>query len=333
MNNIINPDAFRGTRALVTGGLGMLGSCIAQKLVKNGCKVTIADACIEPYGAKMFNLDGIQDKVEISITDIRDREAMKVLVRNKDLIFNLAGQVSHNDSLRDPFLDADINYIGHLNVVESVLHNNPEAKILYSGSRLQYGVIDTLPVQESHPLRPKTPYAFNKTVAENMYRFYFEIHGIRSVMFRIANPYGIRSQMQHAQYSIVNYFLRQAMENACIRIYGDGNQLRDYIYVEDLADAFLMAAVNPQADGEVLNLGGGAGTMFKDMVNIIIDTVGAGSVEHVPWPDGYINVETGDYYLDISKITKLLGWKPTTSLTDGIRKTHAFYKQFRQHYF
>jgi UDP-glucose 4-epimerase len=324
---------FTGARALITGGLGMLGSCIAHQLVKSGCSVTVADACIEPYGAKMFNLDGIRDNVELSITDIRDREAMKTLVQGQDFIFNLAGQVSHNDSLRDPFLDADINYIGHLNVVECVRKHSPKAKILYSGSRLQYGVINSLPVTEDHKLTPKTPYAFNKTVAENMYRYYYEQYGIRCVMFRIANPYGIRSQMKHARYSIVNYFIRLAMEDQPIRIYGDGKQLRDYVYVDDLVNAFMLAATTPEADGEVFNLGSGTGTPFKQMVTTIVDAVGKGHIQHVPWPENYVNIETGDYYLDIDKIKNTLDWEPQVSLPDGIQKTFEYYKAHQQHYF
>ena len=211
-----------GKQVMITGGLGMLGSSMAHQLVKYKAKVTIVDACIEPYGANMFNLEGIQGRVNLNIADIRDKEAIKFLVREKDIIFNFAAQVSHNDSIDDPFLDADINYIGHLNVLESVRQFNPSAKVLFSGSRLQFGPIESIPVGEDHPLRPMTPYAINKTMAENMYRFYHEVHGIPCIVFRIANPYGIRCQMKHSKYSIINYFIRKAMEDKPITIFGDG---------------------------------------------------------------------------------------------------------------
>ena len=326
-------EKLSGKRVMITGGLGMIGSTIANKLVNYNAIITIVDACIEPYGSNMFNLESIRDKVSISITDIRDKEAMKFLVRDQNIIFNLAGQVSHNHSIDDPFLDASINYIGHLNVVENVRKFNPKARILFSGSRLQFGPIERNPVDENHPTRPKTPYAFNKTVAENMYRFYYEVHGIPSVVFRIANPYGSRCQMKHSQYSIVNFFIRQAMENKTLTIFGDGEQLRDYIYVEDLADAFLLASVNDEAKGQLFNVGSGVGTKFKDMVNTVVDVVGNGKVVYVPWPDNYLNVETGDYVTNITKISKTLNWEPSIKLREGIKKTYQFYKHHYDHYF
>lgn len=324
---------LKGKRVMITGGLGMIGSTLAHELVKYNAIVTIVDACIEPYGANMFNLEGIRNQVEVSITDIRDKEAMKFLVRDKEIIFNFAGQVSHNDSIDDPFTDADINYIGHLNVLENLKQFNPNAKILFSGSRLQFGPIENIPVDENHALNPKTPYAFNKTVAENMYLFYNEVYNIPCVVFRIANPYGIRSQMKHSKYSIVNYFIRLAMEDKTMTIFGDGEQMRDYIYVEDLAEAFILAAINNNANGCVYNLGSGFGTKFKDMVNMVTEVVGKGEVVYVPWPDHYLNVETGDYCTNISKISKMLNWHPSVDLREGIEKTFAYYEQYKDYYF
>ncbi|MDA2915867.1 GDP-mannose 4,6-dehydratase [Nitrospinae bacterium AH_259_B05_G02_I21] len=322
-----------GKHVMITGGLGMLGSTMAHQLVKCKAKVTIVDACIEPYGANMFNLEGIRDQIDLNITDIRDKEAIKVLVKDKDIIFNFAAQVSHNDSIDDPFLDADINYIGHLNVLENVRKFNPKAKVLFSGSRLQFGPIESIPVDEDHPLRPKTPYAFNKTVAESMYLFYYEVHGIPCIVFRIANTYGIRCQMRHSKYSIVNYFIRQAMEDKPLTIFGDGKQLRDYIYVDDLVNVFLLASIIDEAEGRVFNVGGGIGTRFKDMMNMVAEVVGKGEVVHVPWPDNYLNVETGDYVTDISKVSTMLGWRPLVGLREGIEMTHAYYEKYRTYYF
>lgn len=325
-------EAMRGRKVMITGGLGMIGSAIAHKAVALGCRVTIVDACIEPYGANMFNLDSILDQVRINIADIRDKEAIKCLVKGQEIIFNLAGQVSHNDSMEQPFLDADINYIGHLNVLECLRRFNPEAVILHAGSRLQFGKIEKIPVDEKHPLNPRTPYAMNKTAAENMYLFYSQVHRIRCVLFRIANPYGPRSQMKHSKYSMVNWFIRQAMEDKPIRIFGDGRQVRDYIFVEDLAEAFLQAAGDAKSVGEIFNVGSGVGLRFKDMVETIIHIVGAGKVEFVPWPADYINVETGDYVTDTSKICRTLKWQPRTDFAEGVQRTYDFYKKNRAKY-
>ena len=325
-------SSFLGKEAMITGGLGMIGSTIARKLVKHGACVTIVDACLEPYGANMFNVDEIKDQIRISKADIRDTEAMRSLVKGKDFIFNLAGQVSHNDSINDPFLDANINYLGHLNVLENIKKSNPETVVVHAGSRLQFGKIQRSPVDEEHPLRPRTPYALNKTAAENMYLFYREMHGIPCVLFRIANPYGPRSQMKHGKYSIVNWFLRLAMENKTISIFGDGKQVRDYIYVDDVADAFLHAAANPRCHGKTFNIGSGKGTEFRHMVELIVATVGSGRVEYVPWPDTYFNVETGDYTADIRKITNTTDWKPHTDLKTGIELSYQYYSKNRDCY-
>lgn len=317
---------------MITGGLGMIGSALAHPLVKWGADVTLVDACIEPYGANLFNIEGIQEKLTLNISDIRDKESMKWLVRGKDIVFNLAAQVSHNDSMRDPYLDADINYLGHLNVLECLKKFNPKAVVLHSGSRLQFGKIDRIPVDEKHPLNPRTPYALNKTAAEDMYLFYRQMYGIPCVLFRIANPYGPRSQMKHHQYSMINWFIRQAMEGKTIRVFGDGDQIRDYIYVDDLAQAFLTAAVSDACYGETFNIGSGVGTKFREMAEGIVSVAGRGTLEYVPWPENYVNVETGDYVTNINKFSGLTGWNPKTSLREGLAATYAFYKKFRSHY-
>ncbi|MBU1735355.1 MAG: GDP-mannose 4,6-dehydratase [Verrucomicrobia bacterium] len=325
-------ELFSGKNVMITGGLGMIGSTIARKLVPLGARVTLVDAFIEPYGANDFNIEGIRNKVQVSVTDIRDKDAIQHLVKGQDVIFNLAGQVSHNDSLANPFLDAEINYIGHLNVLECVRRNAPEAVVLLAGSRLQFGRIEKNPVDESHPLRPRTPYALNKTAAENMYLFYHQVHRLRCVVFRVANPYGPRSQMKHSKYSMVNWFIRQAMDNQAIKVFGDGLQVRDYIYVDDLAEAFIRAAVSEACMGKVFNVGSGVGTRFKDMVETIVRAVGSGQIEFVPWPADYINVETGDYVTDIARIREAVGWRPATAFEAGIEMTVAYYRQNKSHY-
>lgn len=324
--------SLSGKRVLITGGLGMIGSTLAQRLVPLGAKVTLVDSCIEPYGANPFNIANIRSQVELNITDIRDKEAMKWLVRSQDIIFNLAAQVSHNDSIENPFLDADINYLGHLNVAENIRRFNPHAIVVFSGSRLQFGRIEYNPVDEAHPLNPRTPYALNKTAAEKMYEYYHEMYGISCILFRIANPYGPRAQMKHSKYCMINWFLRQAMEGKTISIFGDGDQVRDYIYIDDLADALLSAAVTPRCQGEIYNVGSGIGTRFKEMVDTIIAVVGNGKAECVDWPKNYINVETGDYITNITKLTEATGWTPSTDLRTGIQRTFDYYRGHRSYY-
>lgn len=325
-------NKIKNKKVLITGGLGMIGSTIAEKLVNFGTEVTVLDSMIKPYGGNFFNIENIKDRIKLNISDIRDKESLKVLVKDVDIIFNLAAQVSHNDSLENPMLDADINYIGHLNVLEAVRKYNPRAKILYSGSRLQFGKILKNPVNEDHPLHPLTPYALNKTAAENLYLYYHRVYGIPVVIFRISNPYGPRCQMQHSKYAIINWFIRNAMEDKEIKVFGDGSQMRDYIYVDDLADVFIKASIESKTSGEVFNVGSGVGTKFKDMVEIIVEIVGKGKIKNVPWPSDYLNVETGNYITDISKVQKFISWSPHYSLKEGIKNTVEYYNKFKKNY-
>jgi nucleoside-diphosphate-sugar epimerase len=331
MNNL--NKAYCGKNVMITGGMGQMGSTVAKLLVELGANVKIIDAMLPMYGGNEFNIHGLEDKIEVCYADIRDSPAMNRLVKNQDFIFNFAGQVSHNDSISNPDLDLAINCQGHLNVLNAVKNYNPNAKIMYSGSRIQFGKIVYLPVDEHHPRIPLSVYGVHKNTGEQYYQAYFKHHNIKTVCFRIANPYGPRAQMKHHKYTMPNWFIRQAMENKTIPIFGDGSQLRDYMYIDDLANAFVMAGASEKADGEVFNIGSGVGTRFVDMVTLIIKTVGSGKTTSVPWPKNYENVETGDYVANITKITKTLDWKPLVSLEAGIKKTVDYYKKNKQHYF
>lgn len=328
--NLLNQ--YRGKRVLITGGLGMIGSSIAQKLVSLESEVTLVDSMMVPFGANHFNIQGIRDKVKLSAADIRDPEIITPLITETDIIFNLAAQVSHNDSLDDPVKDAAINYNAHLQMLETIKKHNPKAVVIHAGSRLQYGKTESVPVSEDHPMKPLTPYALNKMAAEQMYLYYHRCYSIPVILFRIANPYGPRGQIRHSKYCIINWFIHEAIRDNEITVFGDGNQIRDYIYIDDLIDAMILAAVTPEAYGEVMNLGSGEGTRFIDMAKKVVSITGSGRVSQVPWPDSYINVETGDYISDISRIKNLVGWNPSISLDQGIEDTCSYYRKNLKHY-
>lgn len=326
-------DDYRGKKVLITGGLGLIGSNIASKLVEFGAEVTILDAMLPLYGGNLFNIEEIKDKITINIADMRDISALNFLVQKKDIIFNLAAQVSYIDSQSDPLLDLDINCKGHLLLLEACRNFNPGVKVIFSGSRLEYGEIaGKEKVAEDHPLRPKSFYGIHKVVGEFYHLMYYKLHGIRSVTFRIANPYGIRHQMKHSKYGIVNYFIKKAMNNEIIDIFGEGNQLRDYIYVEDIVFAMLAAGITGKADGEVFNLGSGSSIQFQEMVSAVVDIVGSGSIRKIPWPENYKIIEGGDFECNISKAEAILCWKPKYGLKEGIEKTVNFYKKYSKYY-
>jgi len=316
---------------LITGGLGFIGSNLAQRLVELGAKVTILDALLEPYGGNKFNVKEIEKEIELVDGNILDEKLVNEIVGDKDYIFHLAGQVGYLDSKQKPFVDLDFNGRGNLIVLEAVKEKAPRARLLFSSSRMVYGKISQLPVGESHPTEPLSLYGIHKLLGEKYYAYYAHNFGVHGVSMRIPNPYGPRQQMKHSKYSIVGWFIRQAMEGRTIQIYGDGSQLRDYVYVDDIVEA-MMAAIVKGEDGEAYNVGSNKRVKFSVMVDQIIAAVGQGEVEMVEWPGDYEKNETGDYVADISKLEKVTGWQPKVSLEEGIDKTVEFYQQNRQEY-
>jgi UDP-glucose 4-epimerase len=325
------PD-LAGKNVLIFGGLGLIGSSTARACIAAGAHVTIADNRAPLYGANDFNMQDLEGKFELVLGDIREGSFVNLMVRDRDYIFNYAAQVNHNLSIEDPILDNQINCIGHINVLMACKNYNPKAKLIYPGSRLQYGKISELPVKESHPRRPLSVYAIHKNTAEQYYQAFSQHYGIRSTCFRITNPYGPRGQMKNSGYSIINWFIRLAMDNQPITVYGEGQQLRDYIFIDDLITGIITAAINPKTDGQTYNLGSGVATSFHQMAETIIQVAGAGELKKIPWPKNYDNFETGDFYADITAITSAIDWKPKIDLVEGIRQTVEYYKKNKAHY-
>lgn len=322
---------WHGKNVLITGGAGFIGSTLAHALVGAGAKVTVLDAMLPLYGGNHFNLSGIESRLQFIRGDIRDEKLVESLVHGMDVIFMMAAQVSYVDSKDQPFLDLDINGRGHLIVLEAVRRIAPKARILFASSRLVYGRILSIPVREDHPTNPLSMYGIHKLLAEKYYRYYSETFGISTVSVRIPNPYGPRQQMKHNKYSIVGWFVRQAMQGEEIKIFGDGAQERDYMYIDDIVDAFMHLADKGES-GEVYNIGTQERVRFVDMVEAVIREVGSGKKVHVPWPAHYEKNETGNYIADTSKIHALTGWQPQVKLADGIGRMVKYYRQFSNHY-
>lgn len=322
---------FTGKKVLITGGAGFLGSSLAQALVPLGADVTILDAMLPLYGGNVFNLESIKEKIQFVEGDIRDQKLMDTLVVGCDIIYNFAAQVSYIDSKDQPFLDLDINGKGHLTVLEAARQFAPHARILFSSSRMVYGKITTTPVSENHPTDPLSLYGIHKLLAEKYYSYYTHTFGMDTVSIRIPNPYGSRQQMKHNKYSIVGWFVRQAMENKSITIFGDGSQERDYLYVDDIVDAFLELTKHG-VSGEVYNIGTQERVTFGGMVDAVIAEVGSGNKINIPWPESYEKNETGNYVADTKKIEKITNWKPSVPLKEGIKRMVAYYKENKEHY-
>jgi len=327
----ISLSRYEGKRVLVTGGLGMIGSYAATVASSLGATVTIFDNLLPDHGGNKKNLKGIENDISLVIGDIRDRDALEAVVKGQDIIIHAAAHVSYTDSMKDPFLDLDINARGHLNLLESCRHENKSAKIVFTSSRMKYGSVGSIPVKETQPAAPLMIYGAHKLLGEKYQEIYYRNYNIAYANVVVPNPYGPRQQMIHHRYGLVNWFIRVAMEGGEITIFGDGEQIRDYIYVEDIVSAILLCGIREETTGETINLGNGEGTSFKTMVETVVGAVGTGSYKHVEWPDNYFNIETGDYVADITK-AKAIGYAPRVTFEEGVRRTVEFYRERRADY-
>jgi UDP-glucose 4-epimerase len=321
-----------GKSALVTGGLGFIGSNLAHLLVSLGAKVTVYDACLDPYGWNFANIREIRDKVGFVKADVRDAGKIAAAVKGQDFVFHCAAQVSHSASMSDPFLDVDINCNGTLRLLEACRKHADGAKIIHAGTRGQIGRQVYSPVDEAHPTDPADIYGIDKLAAEKYCLLYGSTYGMRACSLRINNTYGPRHQMRHAKFGVLNWFVRLALEGKALTVFGKGGQVRDYNYVDDVSAALALAAQKGRSDGQVYNLGSGRRTRFVDMAKAVVKAAGSGRVESVPWPEGRRRIEVGDFFVSYAKIRRELGWAPKVGLEEGLEKTVGFYRERLKEY-
>ena len=325
-------EFYRQRRVMITGGLGFIGSNLTHQLVALGADVLIVDALIPDYGGNRFNIAGIESRVTVNVADVRHASAMNDLVRGCDVIFNLAGQVSHIDSMRDPHTDLEINCHSQLTLLEACREHNPGTKVVYAGTRQIYGKPDRLPVDEHHLVRPTDINGINKAAGEQYHIVYNNVFGIRACSLRLTNIFGPRQLIRHNRQGFIAWFLRTALDGGTIQIYGDGSQLRDFVYVDDAADAFLRAGATDAVNGGVFNVGGSTPVSHKDLVTMLLDEAGAGTAQYIAWPEEKKRIDIGSFYSDSTKFIDATGWERRVELRDGLRRTLDFYRAHRAHY-
>ncbi len=326
-------DNLSGKNITITGGLGFLGSNLATALSWKNSKVTIVDNLDPLYGANSFNLHAANRKnVRLIVGDIRDKKVMKETLRNAHYVFHFAAQVSYIDSLRMPFVDLGINVAGTLNILEILKEHNRKARVFFSSSRMVIGKPIKRIINEEHPANPVSLYGIHKLASEAYFRIYGHEYGIEATILRLTNPYGPRQQIKHSKYGLIGWFIRKAMAGENIRIFGSGGQTRDYIYIDDIIRAILLLMKSPRSSGETFCLGYGRSTAFKSMAQKIVEIVGRGKIEFVPWPDDYEKIETGSVRISTRKLAVETGWEPRVPLDDGIRRTFHYYRRYLSKY-
>jgi UDP-glucose 4-epimerase len=312
---IVAGDAYHRRRVLVTGGLGFIGLNLVAALKRAGAQVSILG---HSWPVDAAGLRGLLDGVAFQEGDIRDQAAMTRAVTGREVIFNLAGRSGSSSSNSSPFEDLDVNARGQLTLLEVCRQWSPDARIVFASSRLVYAPNPNNPVPEDAPLGPISMYGTHKLTAENYHLVYAHVHGLRTSVLRMTNPYGPLQRPDRSRYGIINWFIQLAVEGRPLPIYGDGAQIRDYVHVDDVVAALLLAGADPAADGRVFNVGSGQGVAFRQMAEIVVAAVGHGSLQTLPWPADVARVETGDFVADITAIRQVLGWSPRRRLSEGI---------------
>lgn len=322
---------FGQKKILITGGAGFIGSALARRLVAAGSEVTLVDSLIPEYGGNLHNLHGIEADVRLNISDVRDAHSMKYLVRGVDLVFNLAGQTSHMDSMSDPFTDLEINSRAQLSILETLRLHNPDAKIVFASTRQIYGKPDYLPVDELHPKRPVDVNGINKIAGEDYHLLYNRVYGIRATALRLTNTYGPGMRIRDARQTFIGIWIRRLLEDKPFEVWG-GDQLRDFNYVDDVVDAFLAAAANPAADGQVFNLGSSQVVSLQQLAALMLQAGGSGDFVIREFPAERKQIDIGDYYSDFSRIRGAIGWEPKIDLATGLSRTLAYFREHGSFY-
>ncbi len=323
---------YGGRKVMITGGLGFIGSNLARRLVELGADVLLVDSLIPDYGGNLFNIDGIEDRVRVNVADVRQQTTMNYLVGDRAVLFNLAGQVSHIDSLRDPATDLEINCRSQLTILEACRYSNPDIKVVYASTRQIYGRPDSLPVTEQHLVRPTDVNGINKAAGENYHIVYNNVFGVRATALRITNVYGPRQLIKHNRQGFIGWFIRLAVEGRTIPIYGDGSQQRDFVYVDDVVEALLRGGADDACNGQVFNVGGSEPISHRDLTSLLVRIAGSGRVEFVEWPPEKKAIDIGSFYADSTKFNRATGWSPQVPLEDGLRRTVAFYREHFDRY-
>ena len=324
-------DFFRGRRVLITGGLGFIGSTLARRLVQAGSDVLLVDSLIPEYGGNLFNIAGIESQLRVDRTDVRETARFTPLLRDREILFNLAGQTSHLDSMQDPHTDLEINCRAQLSILEACRAVNPSIRIVFASTRQIYGKPARLPVDELALLQPVDVNGINKMAGEWYHILYNNVYGIRACALRLTNTIGPRMRIRDARQTFVGIWIRRLLEGRPFEVW-DGPQLRDFTYVDDAVEAFLLAAQSGQSAGQVYNLGGPGRFSLLEVARLLVEAHGGGTFEVRSFPPERKRIDIGDYYADDSKIRRGLGWDPKVSLPEALRRTVEYFREHLRHY-
>ncbi len=317
---------FKGKQVAITGGLGFIGSNLAQLLYQHGARIRIIDAGLPEYGGSLVNLGNIASHIDIHNYDLRDANGLEQILQDTDYVFALAGQSSHIDSMHDPVKDLQINTVTTVNLLEAARKACPNARFVYASTRQVYGKPDFLPVDESHRINPVDVNGINKLAAEQYYQLYGKLYGLKHTVLRLTNTYGPRMHLESNSKGFVGIFIRQALRREPIKIFGDGEQRRDFNYVDDVCDALCAAVLSDAAEGKIFNLGFERHYSLLEFTRVLTEIADT-DFALIPFPPEHKAIDIGDYYGSYKLFHAATGWTPRTDVAEGIKRTVAFFRE------
>lgn len=328
---VTDPAAFRDRRVLITGGLGFIGSTLGRRLALAGARVTLVDSLVPEYGGNLFNVAGLEDRLRVNISDVRDEHSFAFLVRGQDYLFNLAGQTSHLDSMQDPRTDLEINCRAQLSILEACRKFNPAIRIVFASTRQVYGRPDYLPVDERHRLHPVDVNGINKLAGEQYHLLYHDAYGLRACALRLTNTYGPRMRIRDARQTFLGIWIRSLLEGRPFEVW-DGSQRRDFNHVDDVVEALLLAVASDETAGGVFNLGSSEVVTLRALAEMLVAEHPGGSFTQCLFPPERKRIDIGDYYADYREFQNRLGWKPRVPLREGLMQTLAYFREHLSQY-
>jgi UDP-glucose 4-epimerase len=332
-------EPFAGRRCVVTGGLGFIGSNLALTLARGGAEVTVLDARVPRHGANPANLipddagepDPSIRVIEADLGDVQ-RPDVRDAALAAEFVFNLAGQVSHVDSMDDPLFDLNVNTTSQFRLLELLRRENVGATVVYTSTRQIFGKPRYLPVDEEHPVAPVDVNGITKYATEQLHLLYHDVYGLRASAVRLTNVFGPRQRLRDDLQGFLPIFVQRALADDAITVFGEGSQERDCLYVDDVVECLVRAALSADAPGEIFNVGNDERLSLGAIADAVVLAAGSGRVEHVPWPPDRDAIDIGSYFGDSSKAKRVLGWMPRTTFAEGITRTLAFYRARPQWY-
>jgi UDP-glucose 4-epimerase len=322
---------YDGKRVLVTGGLGFIGSNLAVRLAREGAQVTVIDSVARGCGANWHNLEPLSAQINVINDDIGTLFAHKNVVEGTAVVFNMAGEISHINSMRDPVRDLELNTLSQLRFLLALREICPGVRVVYASTRQVYGVPQYLPITEAHPINPIDFNGIHKHAAASYHRLLTASREIDASILRLTNAYGPRMALNIPEQGVLGHFFRHALLGEDIEVFGDGRQLRDPVYVDDITEVCLLAGGQNGLAKTSMNVGGLAALPLAEMARILA-AEGGGQVRFRPFPEGHKSIDIGSFSTDNSLIRDALGWQPRIPFEEGARRTLAYYREHRDHY-